>query len=120
MSESIIIIENNPVIQKQAVDLLENEGLDTWYARDIESALVLMGKISTGLILVSLTLQKMDGTTLTKILKSDNNTSNIICLALVEQKNDSLNIHSSGMDGYISKPINEMTFASEVKSYFKC
>lgn len=121
MATYILIIENDLVIQKQAGILLEKEGFEVRYASDVESALTILVKTPPTLILMSLTLLKMTGFTLTRILKNDTHTNNIICVGLIDFiKNDFQDkIIDSGLDGYISMPIDETTFAKVIKSYLK-
>ncbi len=121
MIQYILIIENNPVLQKQAGLLLEKEGFIVRYAEDVESALTMLVKTRPLLILLSLTFHKMNGFTLIKILKNDVDTSTIICVGLIDfmKNNFQDKIIDSGLDGYISVPIDETTFVKAIKSYLK-
>lgn len=117
MTQPIIIIENNPIIQKEAICLLEKEEMDIWYSIDVESSLILIEKIAPVLILVSMDLPKMSGFTLAKILKTNTSWNNILCIGLIDQNNYPCKITDYGMDGFIAKPIDNRTFAKEVEAY---
>jgi len=61
----------------------------------------------------------MDGLTLTRRLKGDARTADIpvVALTALAMMGDRERTLEAGCSGYISKPINTRTFASEVSKY---
>lgn len=115
----MLVVDDNPVNLKLASDLLEMEGMDVYRAVDAESALEMVRKKTPDLILMDIGLPGMDGLTLTKILKEEGATKNIVIVALTAfaMKGDQEKIMASGCNGYITKPINTRKFSEEVKRF---
>jgi len=79
-------------------------------------------RLATGapdLILMDVQMPGMDGLTLTRRLKDDKRTAGIpvIALTALAMTGDRERTLEAGCSGYISKPINTRTFASEVSKY---
>jgi CheY-like chemotaxis protein len=121
MTPSILIIENDIVDRELTEDLIGEEGLDVRFASDVKSALMMLIKIRPVLILTSLTLPKIDGFTLTRILKNDADTCDIVVVALTDFKRDDYyeKIITTGFDGYISLPLDKRTFLEKVNFFLK-
>ena len=82
MSLRVLIVDDNPTNLKLASDLLEMEGMDIFRAVDAESALEIVQESLPDLILMDIGLPRMDGLTLTKLLKGKKETKNIKVIAL--------------------------------------
>ncbi|SFD82527.1 response regulator receiver protein [Chitinophaga sp. CF118] len=121
MNQLILIVDDNPTNLKLAGDLLEIEGLNVQRVEDAEKALYLVYKFHPDLILMDVALPGMDGLTLTRILKADPATMNIIIVALTAfaMNGDKEKATSAGCDGYITKPINSRKFSGEVIEFLK-
>lgn len=116
MSPFILIIENNLINRDLAGNTLEAAGLDVRYASDALSGLTMLTKIRPALILMGLTLPKIDGLTLTRILKNDADTNDLKIVALVDFKSsDDFNRSLLEFDGYITIPFEKTNFLKTVK-----
>jgi two-component system cell cycle response regulator DivK len=119
--EPILIVDDNPVNLKLARVLLTSEGYDVRTASDAEEALDILRSFHPRLILMDIQLPGMDGLELTKRLKANPETRDIIILALTAyaMKGDDKKTLDAGCDGYISKPVDTRTLPQVVAEYLK-
>ncbi|MFI5350119.1 MAG: response regulator [Elusimicrobiota bacterium] len=114
--ERILIVEDNAINQKLARLLLEREGYAVTTASDAEEAVKLLETAHPRMILMDLQLPGMDGIELTRRLKADPATRDIVILALTAyaMKGDEEKARAAGCDGYISKPIDTRSLAAVI------
>src|ERR1700731_2209931 len=107
-SESILIVDDNPLNLKLARVLLQGEGYRVMTASDAEKAQDLLKNFQPRLILMDLQLPDMDGLELTRRLKADPATRDILIIAMTAyaMKGDEEKARTAGCDGYVSKPID--------------
>jgi two-component system, cell cycle response regulator DivK len=117
--ERILIVDDHPTNLKLARVLLTSEGYDVRTAEDAMQALAVLAEFRPHLILMDIQLPGMDGLELTRRLKADPATANIIVLALTAyaMKGDADRATAAGCDGYIPKPINTRTLPGVVAEY---
>jgi CheY-like chemotaxis protein len=115
----ILIVDDNHVNLKLARVLLEGEGYEVRVAGDAEEALDVMKSFRPALILMDIQLPGMDGLSLTRQLKADPATQDIVVVALTAyaMKGDAEKAHASGCAGYISKPLDTRTFAGMIAGH---
>ena len=106
--ETILIVDDNAANLKLARVLLQGEGYDVWTAADAEEAMRVLQTYTPRLILMDIQLPGMDGLELTRRLKADVATKDIVILALTAyaMKGDEDKARAAGCDGYIAKPID--------------
>lgn len=106
--ETILIVDDNAANLKLARVLLEGEGYAVKTAADAEHALHLLRSFRPRLILMDIQLPGMDGLELTRRLKADVATRDIVVLALTAyaMKGDEEKARAAGCDGYVAKPID--------------
>ena len=99
--------------------LLTLEGYDVRLATDAREALALLRTCRPRLILMDLQLPGMDGLTLTRKLKADPATRDIVILALTAyaMKGDDERAAQAGCDGYVPKPIDTRALPKVVAEY---
>src|SRR6185295_17597020 len=116
---NILIVDDNHVNLKLARVLLDREGFDVRIAGDAEEALEVMKTFRPELILMDIQLPGMDGLSLTRQLKADPATQDIVVVALTAyaMKGDAEKAHASGCAGYISKPLDTRTFAGVIAGH---
>jgi CheY-like chemotaxis protein len=121
MNARILIVDDNPTNLKLARDVLAFEGFNVEGAESAERALQVLQGFSAELVLMDLAMPGMDGFALTRILKSTPATRDLVVVALTASamKGDDARAKEAGCDGYITKPINTRTFASEVAAFLK-
>ena len=105
---TVLVVDDNPINLKLVSDLLAFEGYRVLKADDGEKAAVSVQEDPPDLILLDVDLPGIDGLTLTKRLKSDPPTADIIIVALTAfaMKADRQRAVAAGCDAYVTKPIN--------------
>jgi two-component system cell cycle response regulator DivK len=114
--EPILIVDDNPVNLKLARVLLTTEGYDVRTANAAEEALEVLREFQPRLILMDVQLPGMDGLALTRRLKADSRTREVVIVALTAyaMKGDQERVLAAGCDAYIGKPIDTRRLAAQV------
>jgi CheY-like chemotaxis protein len=117
----ILVIDDNPTNLKLASEVLEMAGHVVMTAVDAEDALRLLRDARPDLILMDIALPGMDGLTLTRQLKADPTlkTIPIVALSASAMKGDEQKALDAGCDGFIVKPIDTRTFATQLEPYLR-
>jgi two-component system cell cycle response regulator DivK len=106
--DTILIVDDNATNLKLARVVLELEGYVVRTVADAEEALEVLETFRPRVILMDIQLPGMDGLQLTRKLKADPATREIIIIALTAyaMKGDDLKMLAAGCDGYVTKPID--------------
>lgn len=106
--EAILIVDDNAANLKLARVLLQAEGYAVRTAMDAEDGLRQLATYKPRAILMDIQLPGMDGLELTRHLKADPATKDIVIIALTAyaMKGDEEKARAAGCDGYITKPID--------------
>jgi two-component system cell cycle response regulator DivK len=106
--EPILVVDDNAVNLKLARVLLKVRGYEVRTAGDAEAALEILKTFRPRLILMDVQLPGMDGLELTRRLKGDVATRDIVILALTAyaMKGDEERVLAAGCDGYVAKPFD--------------
>lgn len=121
MPWKILIVEDNQDNRELAVKVLRNKGFETVEAVDGEEALEKAVSEKPDLILLDISLPKLNGYEVAKILKSMQEFKEIPIVAFTAHamKGDREKVIVAGFEGYISKPINIREFPEQVKLYIR-
>ena len=113
---TILVVDDNPINLKLVSDLLAFEGYRVLKAEDGEQAAASVEVEPPDLILLDVDLPGIDGLTLTKRLKSDVRTGDIIIVALTAfaMKADRQRAIAAGCDAYVTKPIDTRGLPGQV------
>lgn len=119
---TILVVEDNPGNRMLIADLLTPNGYRLIEARDGEEGIALARQERPDLILMDLSLPRLNGWEATRRLKADADLKSIPVVALTAHAmiGDEAKALEAGCDGYIAKPINVWTFIEEIKGYLKC
>jgi CheY-like chemotaxis protein len=119
--ETILIVDDNAVNLKLVRVLLVKEGYQVQTAPDAEEALKSVEAVKPDLILMDIQLPGMDGLELTRLLKADPGTKDIMVVALTAyaMKGDEEKAKAAGCDGYIAKPIDTQALPGMIAGYLK-
>ncbi len=119
--ENILVVEDNVMNLKLVRILLEQQKYNVTEALNAEEALEILRYRHFDLILMDIQLPKMDGLTLTKMLKDDPKTSEIPVVALTAHamRGDEQKAHAAGCIGYIPKPIDTIEFPKLIDRFLK-
>ena len=118
-SEPIMVVDDNPTNLKLMEVALGAAGYEVRGAADAEDALAQVKKDHPRLIMMDVQLPGMDGLELTRRLKGDPATRDIVIVATTAyaMAGDELRAKEAGCDGYVAKPINTRTLADQVSAY---
>ena len=121
IKKKVLVVEDNPMNQILAREILTANGYDVVEASTGSDAIKKVMAERPDIILMDLNLPEMDGITATRILKSDDNHRNIPVIALTASamKGEVERILAEGFDGYISKPIEMKKFIKDISSYIR-
>jgi CheY-like chemotaxis protein len=105
---TILVVDDNPTNLKLVADVLAFDGYRILKAGDAEEAQELIKTSPPDLILMDIALPGMDGLTLTRQIKANEKTHDIVVVALTAfaMKGDDEKARAAGCDGYITKPID--------------
>ena len=109
--EPILVVDDNPANLKLLAYLVRANGYDVHVATDAEAALAAIQTVRPALILMDLQLPGVDGLELTRRLKLDPATRDIVIVALTAyaMKGDPEKAAAAGCDDYVTKPIDTRT-----------
>ena len=118
-SEKILVVDDYEDNLKLIRIVLSKEGYEVQTSGSAEDALRSVNKFRPDLILTDIQMPGMDGLELTRRLKADGETRHlpVVALTAYSMKGDQEKFMAAGCDGYIPKPINIPTFASEVRRF---
>lgn len=116
----VLVVDDQPLNVELVRVLLEADGFEVSSASDATEAAGLLRRVRPRVVLMDIQLPGLDGLTLTRQIKADPQTRDIVVLAFTAcaMKGDEARFLSAGCDGYISKPIDVATFTARVRSAF--
>jgi two-component system, cell cycle response regulator DivK len=106
--DPILVVDDNPANLRLLRLLLTAESYAVRTAADGADALAVLREFTPRLILMDLQMPGLDGFELTRRLKSDPATRNIVVVAITAyaMKGDEEKARAAGCDDYVSKPID--------------
>lgn len=104
----ILVVDDNPSNTKLLAFILTTRGYDVRTAASADEALLTLTEFHPRLILMDIQLPGMDGLALTRRLKADPATRDIVIIAATAyaMKGDEERARAAGCDGYVTKPID--------------
>jgi len=118
-SACILVVDDNATNLKLVSDVLAFDGYSILKAVDAEAAQEIIRETRPDLILMDIALPGMDGLTLTRQLKADAHTRDIVIVALTAfaMKGDDIKAREAGCDGYITKPFDTRALSGTVADF---
>jgi CheY-like chemotaxis protein len=115
----ILLAEDNPALAEMLTWLLDREGFETLHAADGMSALAMARQGKPALILSDVTLPRMDGFTLCRMIKSDARLTRIpfVFLTARTQESDRETALKAGADEYVTKPIPNADLVKMIRKH---
>jgi CheY-like chemotaxis protein len=112
----ILVVEDNPDNMTLITDVLSSLDYDVIQATDGEQGVKIAEAEKPNLILMDLSLPRMDGWTATRIIKANPDIKHIPIIALTAHAmvGDRERALEAGCNDYISKPINLRELASKL------
>jgi CheY-like chemotaxis protein len=117
--EHILIVDDNVANTKLVSFLLASKGYVIESAATAAEALALVEARLPNLVLMDTQLPGMDGFSLTRKLRADPRSKDVIIIALTAyaMKGDEKLAFDAGCDGYVTKPIDTRTFPTVVADF---
>ena len=113
----VMVVDDHVLNVELVRFILDAEGWAVALAGDAQQALAQLPAFAPDLILMDIQMPGIDGLALTRQLKADPATRDIVIVAFTAyaMKGDEARMMAAGCDGYISKPIEVATFAAQVR-----
>ncbi len=117
--KKILVVDDNLDSRELVIKILKNKGLQLVEAVDGEDAIKKVAAEMPDLILMDISLPKIDGHEVTRRLKSDQAFAAIPVIALTAHamKGDREKAIAAGCEGYITKPINVHELYDRIKPF---
>ena len=117
--KKILIVDDNADSRELVMKILKNTNYQLSDAIDGEDALNKINADKPDLILMDISMPKIDGYELTRRLKKEKDLRDIKIIALTAHamKGDKEKALASGFLGYIAKPINVRMFGEQIKNF---
>ena len=117
----ILVVDDNQDSRELVIKILAGKGHQLVEAVDGEDALEKVVAEMPDLILMDISLPKIDGHEVTRRLKQDDRFASIPVIALTAHamKGDMEKALAAGCQGYIAKPINVRDFYDRIRVFLK-
>ncbi len=117
--ESVLVVDDAPVNLKLAAAVLRSEGYRVQLASNAEQALMMLRSSLPALMLVDIQLPGMDGLELTRLVRQDARTRELVIVALTAhvRVGAEQQAFEAGCDGFIAKPIDTRTLGTRIRGY---
>ncbi|MCF6186958.1 MAG: response regulator [Desulfobulbaceae bacterium] len=117
----ILVVDDNQDSRELVIKILQKEAVQLFEAIDGEDALEKVKQTCPDLILLDISLPKINGYEVIRRLKINNEFSSIPIIALTAHamKGDKEKAIAAGCDGYISKPIDIHDFSDRIASFLQ-
>ena len=116
MTETVLIVEDDPSILKGLQMNIGLEGFGTVCAHDGEEALKLVRSHRPDIILLDLMLPRLDGIEVIKRLRVDDPETPVIVLSAKDQEGDKVLALSLGADDYVTKPFSVVEVIARIRA----
>jgi two-component system cell cycle response regulator DivK len=117
--ERILIVDDNAINLKLVAYLMRANGYTVETALDAESAIEAVRANRPDVILMDIQLPGIDGLELTRRIKADPRTRDIVVVAVTAyaMKGDQAKALAAGCDDYITKPIDTRTLPETIAKH---
>jgi two-component system cell cycle response regulator DivK len=119
--KKILVVDDNRDNRELVIKVLKHNGYETVEAADGEDAILKTAREKPDLILMDISLPRMDGYEVTRRLKSTEEFRDIPIIALTAHamKGDMEKALSAGCQGYIPKPISIRELPDQIEYHLK-
>ena len=114
--QKILIVEDEPSLVFTLQDTLDNEGYNTFIAKEGNKAIEIVKEEDPDLLILDLMLPEMSGFDVCKKIRSLNYTFPIIILTARDQEIDKVTGLNIGADDYMTKPFGVKELLARIKA----
>jgi len=114
--QKILIVEDEPSLIFTLQDTLDNEGYNTFIAKEGNKAIEIVKEENPDLLILDLMLPEMSGFDICKKIRSLNYTFPIIILTARDQEIDKVTGLNIGADDYMTKPFGVKELLARIKA----
>jgi two-component system alkaline phosphatase synthesis response regulator PhoP len=118
MNETILVVDDEPKIVKQARDYLERGGFRVVTAAEGKMALVVARNERPDLVVLDLNLPGMDGLDVCRALRRESDVPIIMLTARVEETDRLIGLEL-GADDYVTKPFSPRELVARVRAVLR-
>ena len=118
VNETILVVDDEPKIVKQARDYLEKGGFRVFAASDGKTALAVARHERPDLIVLDLNLPEMDGLDVCRALRRESDVPIIMLTARVEEADRLIGLEL-GADDYVTKPFSPRELVARVRAVLR-
>ncbi len=118
MSQSILVVDDEPKVVRLTRDYLEKNGFRVFTAGDGQSALATARREKPDLVILDLMIPKIDGREVCRILRRESDIP-IIMLTALSEEIDQVTGLEIGADDYITKPFSVRTLVARVRALLR-
>jgi CheY-like chemotaxis protein len=117
--ETIVVVDDAPVNLRLAAAVLRSEGYKVHLASSAEEALMMLRSMIPHLLLVDIQLPGMNGLELTRRLRQEPRTRDMLIVALTASVMASAQQQAfdAGCDGFIGKPIDTRSLGGRLRAF---
>jgi two-component system, sensor histidine kinase and response regulator len=117
----VLVVEDNPINQEVAGEILKSMGIDCRIANNGREALDVLEATEFDAVLMDIQMPEMDGYEATRLIRSDNRFSSIPVIAMTAHamEGDREKCLDAGMNDHVAKPIDIDELVSRLASWIK-
>lgn len=115
----ILVVEDNPMNQRLAHDVLVHAGHEVVKAASVEEARTALKDPAYDIVLLDVQIPGGGGEMLVNEIRKDRSLAHVPVVAVTAfaMVGDRERLIEAGFDGYMTKPINTRTFAKDVEAF---
>ena len=119
MGDRVLIVDDDPAVQKILYKAIRSNGIDADTASGGKEALELSSKNKYDLILMDINMEDMDGFQVIEELRKRHQNAPVMIVSARSEDYDMLYGLDIGADDYITKPFNPITLGAKVKALIR-
>lgn len=119
--KKILVVDDSPTVRKLIAGKLEKSGHDVFCSNDGVEAMERLQDLMPDLILLDITMPRMDGYQVCKLIRTNEATKNIPVVMISGKDGffDKVRGRMAGTSGYITKPFGPETLMKAVETYLQ-